>query len=136
MDDAATPSTTTTNSGGGGGVTAMDIGDSGRSSEKGTTAVRFEGKKKSGKFYCYLNSYKGIGWGLLLIGGYDYNQLKIGDGFMAAVLLCINREGFHMSRSTPPNIELCFIVNLGERSFFIVFGVCLLQIKLYLLCVI
>lgn len=53
-DDAATPSTTTTSSGG--GVTAMDIGDSGRSSEKGTTAVRFEGKKKSGKFYC-LNSY-------------------------------------------------------------------------------
>ena len=63
-DDAATPSTTTTTTtttnsgggGGGGGVTAMDIGDSGRSSEKGTTAVRFEGKKKSGKFYC-LNSY-------------------------------------------------------------------------------
>ena len=74
-DDAATPSTTTTTTtttnsgggGGGGGVTAMDIGDSGRSSEKGTTAVRFEGKKKSGKFYC-LNSYwdwLGVGWGLV-----------------------------------------------------------------------
>ena len=70
MDDAAAPSTTTTTSGGGGGgggVTAMDIGDSGRSSEKGTTTVRFEGKKKSGKFYCYLNCQGIVGWGVGIV---------------------------------------------------------------------